>query len=76
MDSVQDLLNESMLKDILVARDNLQSLANSDDAKEIKKAIETLEEKSSKFVEMRMNKSVMSVMQGHNVKEFSEKIEE
>jgi len=33
-------MNELMLKDILGARDKLESLAESDDAKEIKKALD------------------------------------
>ena len=76
LDADKELLNELMLKNILGARDKLESLVELNDVKAIKIGIEALEEASAKFVEMRMNKSVMSVMQGHNVDEFSERIEE
>ncbi|MEO1939585.1 Fe-S protein assembly chaperone HscA [Candidatus Thioglobus sp.] len=66
----QDLLNEQMISDILQARVELSEVSDYNDEKIIKSAIERLEKVSEKFVEIRMNSSVMKAMQGHNIDEF------
>ena len=66
----KDLLDESMIDTILQARADLEKVSESDNEKVIKSAIDHLEKASEKFVEVRMNSTVMKAMKGHNVDEF------
>jgi molecular chaperone HscA len=66
----KDLLDESMIDTILQARADLEKVSESDNEKVIKSAINHLEKASEKFVEIRMNSTVMKAMKGHNVDEF------
>jgi molecular chaperone HscA len=66
----KDLLDESMVEAILRARAELEEVCEGDDEKIIKTATDHLEKVSEKFVEIRMNTTVMKAMKGHNVDEF------
>ena len=74
LEADRSILDKEMLDSILVARERLSQLIDSEDADEIKKAAKGLEEASAKFVEMRMNQSIMSAMKGHSIDEFNEKL--
>ena len=72
LDKDKHLLDETLLSDILSARENLNSVAECNDEISIKEAIENLEKISEPFVEMRMKSTIRHAMQGHNIEEFKE----
>ena len=74
LEADRSILDKEMLDSILVARERLSQLIGSEDADEIKKATKGLEEASAKFVEMRMNQSIMRAMKGHSIDEFNEQL--
>lgn len=64
------LLDDKMIDTILQARAGLEKVSEDDNEKTIKTAIDRLEKVSEKFVEIRMNSTVMKAMKGHNIDEF------
>jgi len=74
LEADQSLLEKAMLDSILSARKDLSLLIDSKDADEIKEATKELERVSAKFVEMRMNQSIMSAMKGHRIDEFNDQL--
>ena len=74
LEADQSLLDKAMLDSILSAREDLSLLVDSKDVDEIKEATKELERVSAKFVEMRMNQSIMSAMKGHRIDEFNDQL--
>lgn len=74
LEADQSILDKAMLDSILSAREDLSLLIDSTDADEIKEATKKLESVSAKFVEMRMNQSIMSAMKGHRIDEFNDQL--
>ena len=72
LDKDREMLEDTMLKEILEARAQLEAVARDQSEKIIKSKIDNLEAVSSQFVEMRMNTSIAKAMQGHNLEEFEE----
>ena len=74
LEADQSILDKAMLDSILSAREDLSLLIDSKDVDQIKEATKELERVSAKFVEMRMNQSIMSAMKGHRIDEFNDQL--
>ena len=65
------MLNDKEMKLLIDARSVLQKVKDSsDDAEEVKTAIESMEKAAEFYVARRMNDNVKTAMAGHNVDEF------
>ncbi len=65
------MLNETEIKTLLAAREQLQtSRDNSDDAEEVKAAINNMEKVAEFYVARRMDSNVKTAMAGHKIDEF------
>ena len=74
LEADQSILDKAMLDSILSAIEDLSLLIDSKDVDQIKEATRELERVSAKFVEMRMNQSIMSAMKGHRIDEFNDQL--
>ncbi|WP_428087132.1 Fe-S protein assembly chaperone HscA [Candidatus Thioglobus sp.] len=66
----QAMIDAQMLENIISARSELEAVVQDTQEEVIKEKIDKLEKVCEKFVQMRMDTSVMKAMQGHNVDEF------
>jgi molecular chaperone HscA len=69
-DDADKLLNAKEKEMLLKELQQLVDVAQSDDFRQIKKSVKTLEKASEFYVERRMNNSIQQAMAGHNVDEF------
>lgn len=73
LDADKNIISKDMLDKIINARDSLKNSIQSNNKDIINSKIKELEDVSVKFVQMRMNKSISQVMQGHNIDKFNDK---
>ncbi len=66
------MIDKIMLDDIMHARAQLEAVARNKDEKTIKSKIDNLEAVSSKFVGIRMNKTINKAIQGRNIDELQD----
>ncbi|OCG36003.1 Fe-S protein assembly chaperone HscA [Gilliamella sp. Gris1-4] len=67
LDKDADLLDESELKHILIAKHQLQAVSESNDSYAIEKQIKIVDKVTQSFATKRMDRSIRHALTGHNV---------